>query len=697
MTTEAKRPVRIANCSGFFGDRLSAAKEMVADGPIDVLTGDWLAELTMLILARQRMKNGEGSGWARTFLLQLEQVLGTCLDRGIKIVVNAGGLDPAGAAAAVGDKAAELGLAHVRIAYVTGDDLMPRLAELGEAGETLINLDTGEELASLGLAPLTANVYLGARGITEALCAGADVVITGRVTDAALAIGPAAWWHGWSYDDANAGNQATLDSLAGALVAGHVIECGAQATGGNYSSFLDVPGLEHPGFPLAEVGADGTSVITKHDGTGGMVTIGTVTAQMLYELGGPEYLNPDVSARFDSMQLDQVGCNRVRISKVHGIRAPARLKVAINTLGGFRNAMSLVITGMDVEAKADLALRTITGLSLAQCEAHGQTPQQLGAASKLGVGELEVQLLRTGTPNPTTLVDAQSQLRIIAKDRDPKKVGRLLTSKVIESVLSSYPGMFATAPPGDATPYGVYWPSTIAADLVQQSVILDGETIATLSGGGAQVQVQVQVPVPVSQSGTLGVDYDANVPHYGRGVSANGGGFGESLGVREPLGVLVDARSGDKGGSANVGFWVRSPTEDEAVALARGAQGAGIAPSSYAPVDITSPNAVTKMWEQDEPLTTSPEAVADATARYHWLQRWLTPDRVLELLPEASGCDIEIHRFPNLLGVNVVIKGLLGRGVAETNRLDPQAKGLGEQIRACIVDLPGDLIDGSRC
>ena len=194
---EVREPVRVANCSGFFGDRLAAAREMVEGGPIDVLTGDWLAELTMLILARQRMKHGAGSGYARTFLTQMEQVLGTCLDRGIKVVSNAGGLDPAGAAEALRQKADELGLGQVRIAYVEGDDLMPRLDELRAAGETFTNLDTDEPLESFGMAPLTANAYLGGRGITAALEAGADVVITGRATDAALVVGPAAWWHGW--------------------------------------------------------------------------------------------------------------------------------------------------------------------------------------------------------------------------------------------------------------------------------------------------------------------------------------------------------------------------------------------------------------------------------------------------------------------------------------------------------------------
>src|SRR3990170_4831772 len=293
-------PIRIANCSGFYGDRLSAAAEMVDGGPIDVLTGDWLAELTMLILARSRAKR-PGGGYARSFVTQMEHVMGTCLDRGIKVVSNAGGLDPDGCAEAVAEVADRLGLSPT-IAYVNGDDLLPRLDELVAAGVDLAHFETGEAL----LDPrggdtsrfISANAHLGCWGIVEALGRGADIVVTGRTTDAAVVCGPAAWHHGWRRDD--------LDELAGAVVAGHVIECGTQATGGNYSFFTEVPGMTRVGFPWAEVAADGSSVIGKHDGTGGQVSIGTVTSQLLYEIAGPRYLGPDVTARFDSIRLEQL-------------------------------------------------------------------------------------------------------------------------------------------------------------------------------------------------------------------------------------------------------------------------------------------------------------------------------------------------------------------------------------------------------
>ena len=296
--------LRIANCSGFYGDRVSAAREMVEGGPIDVLTGDWLAELTMLLLGKAMLSGRPG--YARTFLTQLEQVLPTCLERGIKIVANAGGLDPAGCAAAVTELARRAGLTPV-VAHVEGDDLLARLPDLMRSGHRLANTDTGETLAEAGVTPLTAHAYLGGLPIAQALSAGADVVVTGRVTDAALVVGPGMWRFGWSGDD--------LDALAGAVVAGHVIECGCQATGGNYAFFGEVPDLAHAGFPLAELAADGSAVITKHPGTGGQVSVGTVTAQLLYEIGGPRYLNPDVTARFDTIALEQVGPDRVRIER----------------------------------------------------------------------------------------------------------------------------------------------------------------------------------------------------------------------------------------------------------------------------------------------------------------------------------------------------------------------------------------------
>jgi hypothetical protein len=304
MTASIPRPlaaspdvIRIGNCSGFYGDRFSAMREMLDGGDLDVLTGDYLAELTMLILGRDRRKDAD-LGYAKTFLRQMDECLSSAVDRGVRIVVNAGGLNPAGLTARLRELAERLGVT-AKFAYVEGDDLLARAAELG-----------------LG-APLTANAYLGAWGIARCLSAGADVVVTGRVTDASVTVGPAAAHFGWGRDD--------YDRLAGAVAAGHVIECGAQATGGNFSFFTEIADLTRPGFPIAEIHRDGSSVITKHAGTGGAVTVDTVTAQLVYEIGGARYPGPDVTTRLDTLDLAQDGPDRVLVSGVIGEPPPPSL------------------------------------------------------------------------------------------------------------------------------------------------------------------------------------------------------------------------------------------------------------------------------------------------------------------------------------------------------------------------------------
>jgi hypothetical protein len=365
-----RRAVRIANCSGFYGDRLAAPAELLEQGEVpDVLTGDYLAELTMLILWKSRQRD-PGLGYARTFYRQMEEVLGTCIDRGVRVVANAGGLNPAGLAQALRALADKLGI-DANVAHVEGDDILGRLGPLQAAGDPLAHLDTGRPLVEAGSDPVSANAYLGGFGIAEALSGGADVVVTGRVTDASLVVGPAAWWFGWSRTD--------WDRLAGAVVVGHVIECGTQTTGGNYAFFSEVPGLEHPGFPIAEVAEDGSAVITKHEGTGGLVSVGTVTAQLLYEIGGPLYANPDVVADFSTIGVEDVGPDRVRVSGVRGLPAPEKLKVSINLLGGYRNTMTFVLTGLDIDAKAALVRRTMDELvggasHFADYDVHPATP-----------------------------------------------------------------------------------------------------------------------------------------------------------------------------------------------------------------------------------------------------------------------------------------------------------------------------------
>jgi hypothetical protein len=599
-TAAPRRPVRIGNSSGFYGDRMEAAREMVEGGPIDVLTGDYLAELTMLILWKARQKDPD-AGYARSVLSQLEPVLGTCLDRGIKIVNNAGGLNPSGLAGQLAALAGRLGL-HPKIAYVTGDDLLPRLKELQAAGHPLANLDTGLALADADGQPVTANAYLGGWGIAAALDAGADIVICPRVTDASLVTGPAAWWHGWRRTD--------LDQLAGAVAAGHVIECGPQATGGNYSYLHEITDRRYPGFPVAEVAHDGSSVITKHDGTGGLVSVGTVTAQLLYEIAQPAYLNPDVVAHFDTVTLEQLTGHRVRLSGTIGTPPPDTLKVCVNFAGGYRNTMTLVITGLDIEEKAAWAADELFAI--------------LGGRDQFD--DTDVRLLRFDHPDAPGNEQATAHLRVTVKDRDPRKVGRRFSNATMELALGGYAGFHTTTPPTAESAYGVYWPTLVPAAEVEHTAVLPDGT---------------RVAIPATPASG---DAGAGRAVRGSAVPVPGGGApppSEDGGqVRAPLGRVCAARSGDKGGNANVGLWARD------------------------------------------------------AAGYEWLRDYLTTERLRSLLPEAK--DLEIRRFdlPNLHALNFVIAGLLGEGVASSARPDPQAKGLGEYLRSRLVTVPAALLEG---
>jgi len=581
-------PIRIANCSGFFGDRISAAREMVEGGPIDVLTGDWLAELTMLILARTRAKRPNG-GYARTFVTQMEQVMGSCLDKGIKVVTNAGGLDPDGCAEAVAEVAKTLGL-DPKIAYVRGDDLLPRMNEL-IAEDQLIHFETGEPIKDAS-AFLTANAYFGCWGIVDALNQGADIVITGRATDAAIVCGPAAWHHGWKRSDWNA--------LAGAVAAGHVIECGTQATGGNYSFFTEVPGMERVGFPFAEIAEDGSSVISKHEGSGGAVSIGTVTSQLLYEIGGPAYLGPDVTTRFDTIQLEEVGKDRVRMFGIQGEPPPSTLKVCINRPGGFRQDMNICLTGLDIEAKAKL----VEAAFWAACPYQ---PSDFASVKQ--------RIVRTDKTDPASNEEATAFFKLTLKDPDERKVGRAVSNAMIELALSSIPGYTSVGGgPGGGRPFGLYEPARIPAQTVpQEVVILGGETR----------EVSSVIPdAPSSVSPAPGPT--APVPS------------GPTR--RAPLGALFGARSGDKGGNANLGIFARSD---------------------------------------------------DAWA---WLEAHLTTEKIRELLPEAADLPIDRYPLPAIRSLNFVLHGLLEEGVAASTRQDGQAKSLGEWLRARYVDLPEALL-----
>ncbi|EKX60848.1 acyclic terpene utilization AtuA family protein [Streptomyces ipomoeae] len=559
--------LRIGNASGFYGDRFDAMREMLTGGDLDVLTGDYLAELTMLILGRDRLKNpgDPTAGHARTFLRQLEECLGIAHERGVRVVTNAGGLNPAGLADAVRQLADRLGI-PVRVAHVEGDDLTAR-----HPGS------------------LAAHAYLGGFGIAACLREGADVVVTGRVTDAALVTGPAAAHFGWDPGE--------YDRLAGAVVAGHVLECGTQATGGNYAFFHEGD-VRHPGFPLAELHEDGSCVITKHPGTGGFVDIGTVTAQLLYETSGARYAGPDVTARLDTVRLTQDGPDRVRIDGVRGEAPPPTLKVGLNRLGGHRGEVTFVLTGLGIEAKAALVREQLTD-----------------ALTKSRPAHITWELARTDHPDAPTEETASALLRLVVRDPDPNTVGRALSGAAVELALASYPGFHVLAPPGKGTPYGVFEAIHTGQGAVDHTAVLhDGR----------------RLPVPPAHD-TLVLDAVPEPPlpePLPTGLPTR----------RAPLGLVAGARSGDKGGDANIGLWART---DDA---------------------------------------------------WRWLAHTLTVDRIRELLPETAELPVTRHTLPNLRALNFTVEGILGEGVASQHRFDPQAKALGEWLRSRHLDIPEILL-----
>lgn len=584
-----RRPVRIGNASAFYGDRLAAMRRLVDTADLDVITGDYLAELTMLILWKARHKD-PAAGYARTFLTQFKQVAAACAQRGIKIVVNAGGLNPGGMADEVRAIIADAGV-NLTVAHIEGDDLIPHLPQLRAAGEKFIHLDTGATLDSVGVEPVSANAYLGGWGIAAALSRGADVVITGRVTDAALVVGVGAWWHSWDRRD--------YDALAGAVAAGHIIECGPQATGGNYSQIGDITDRRYPGSPIVELASDGSFVVTKPSGSGGLVCPGTVTAQLLYEVGPPRYVNPDVVAHFDTVQVAAESPDRVRVTGTKGSAPPPTLKVAMNYLGGYRNTMTMVLTGLDIEDKARWAIDELFEI--------------IGGTGRFD--DVDTQLLRYDKPDPRSVVEATAHLRVTVKSRDRAVVDRDFSNAVIELAVAGYPGFHTTTPPASAAEFGVYWPTLVPANLVEHVVIHhtgDREIVPHTSD-------QAERPAA------------APTPRPGRPVD-----YGPT--TRRPLGDVVAARSGDKGGNANVGLWTDTPE------------------------------------------------------RWDWLRSHLTVERFRALVTESAGLAVHRYEFPNLKALNFVIVGFLGEGVASCTKTDPQAKGLGEYLRALHTDVPDKLV-----
>lgn len=508
----------IANCGGFWGDDPTAARRQVEGGPVDYLVMDYLAEVTMAILQKQRQRRPE-AGYATDFLAQLRDVLPACVERGIKVISNAGGVNPLACKAAVERLATELGLeGRVRVGVVLGDDIYDRLDELSAAGEALANMDTGRPLADVRDQVLSANVYLGAAPVVRALEMGADVVITGRVTDTGVTLAPMIHEFGWAADD--------WDRLAAGIIAGHIIECGPQCTGGNFTDWQKVKSYSNLGFPLVEARPDGTFTVTKHPGTGGLVSVHTVTEQLLYEMGSPRYLAPDCVARFDSITLTQEGPDRVTVAGARGEPAPEKLKVSVSFASGYRAFGRLIVSGPDALAKAQKAADILW-----EC-AGGRELYEVTAT----------QFLAWNATHPP-LTDAEPSevlVQVAVRDADEAKINGRFGVQVVPRVLGSVPGITYLADQGRPRASEVvgYWPALISREWVPTRVVVGDDEADVPSPDLSGVSAAPFEPAPLRVA-----------PPAPTGAR-----------VRVPLSRLCLARSGDKGDTANVGVIARSPS-----------------------------------------------------------------------------------------------------------------------------------------
>jgi len=504
----------IANCGGFWGDDPTAARRQVEGGPIRYLVMDYLAEVTMAILQKQKQKD-PAAGYARDFLVQLKDVLRPCVERGITIISNAGGVNPLACRAAVEKLAAEVGVKDkVRVGVVLGDDIYGDLDALLKAGEPLAHMETGAPLSTVRRDVLSANVYLGAAPVAKALAMGANVVIAGRVTDTSVTLAPMIHEFGWKLDD--------WDKLAAGVVAGHIIECGAQCTGGNFTDWKLVPSFDNIGYPLVEAHPDGTFTVTKHKNTGGLVSVHTISEQLVYEMGSPSYVAPDCVARFDTIRLAPDGENRVRVSGIRGAPAPEKLKVSISFAQGYRAFGRLMITGPDALAKA-------RAVASAFWESVGGVKAYDDAITQIVGWDSCHPPLTDGEPG-------EILLQVAVRDRDERKIADRFAPQLVPKVLSTVPGITYLADQGRPRASDVvgYWPALISRGKVPVRVEVLGKTAEVAPPPPA---MPFKVPLP------------PRPPHT---PSA-------AVGRRVRLSDLCLARSGDKGDTANIGVIARSP------------------------------------------------------------------------------------------------------------------------------------------
>jgi hypothetical protein len=515
-----KQRVIIANCGGFWGDDPTAPRRQVEGGPIDYLVMDYLAEVTMAILQKQRARKAD-AGYPADVLMHMRDVLPACVERGIRIITNAGGVNPLGCRAAIESVAKDLGLGdRVKVAVVMGDNLYPNLDALVASGEALINMDTGQPLTAIRDRVLSANAYIGAAALVKALELGANVIVAGRVADAAVTLAPLMHEFGWASTD--------WDRLAAGVVAGHIIECGAQSTGGNFTDWHLVKSFRQMGFPIVEVQLDGSIVVTKHPGTGGLVTVHTVSEQILYEIGSPAYLSPDVVARFDSVRVVQEGPDRVRVTGARGERAPAKLKVSVSYQGGWRAFGRLIVSGPDTLAKAN---------KVAEVFWH--------AAGGRGLYEHALhQFIGWNGCHPPLAASEPGEVLVqfAVRDRDERKINTRFAPQLVPRVLGTVPGISYIADQGRprASEVVAFWPALVARGAVSQRVVCGDEEFAVAdekSGGELLDGIQLEK----DRRPAIGAPF-----------------LPSERTVRVRLLKLCLARSGDKGDTANIGVIARS-------------------------------------------------------------------------------------------------------------------------------------------
>ncbi len=447
--------LRIGNAAGFWGDNIDAPRRLAETGALDYLTLEYLAELTLSILAHQRSRD-PASGYVTDVPPVVESLVPTFRAQpDFRLITNGGGMNPAGCAQAVARVLCEHGLGDVRVAACCGDDVHSALASHMAAGERFRHIDNGSEFADAGIDVAqiaSANAYLGAAGIVQALEGGARIVLTGRIADASLVTGPAIHEFGWSMDD--------WDRLAGATVAGHLIECGAQSTGGIYSRWTPELDLANLGYPIAELSADGSCVITKPENTGGLVDVQTVAEQLVYEIGDPRrYMTPDVVADFSEVTLHPAGTNRVRVCGGRGTVAPESYKVSLAWKKGYAGAGMIVVAGPHAVAKARQC-----GELVQQRVREGGFELQRYGFEILGAGE-SVRGVRLGSGEPWEVV-----LRVAAQDPNRAAIDRMLR-ELAPLVTSGPPGVTGyTGARARSHPVLAYWPTTIQRDRLQHSV-----------------------------------------------------------------------------------------------------------------------------------------------------------------------------------------------------------------------------------